>query len=109
MSLAIDEIIYKLEAAPGPDRSIDAAIQKIVGGRVLHIGAGGLTNAFTGSLDAARTLMDPSHSFGGLAQVSPRDWIMVIFDRHDDSGRWEGEARSAELAICIAALKAMAT
>lgn len=60
----------------------------------------------TASLDAARTLILPEHSFGGLAQVSPHDWIMMIFSRSDSKARWEGEAPTAELAVCIAALKA---
>lgn len=59
---------------------------------------------FTDSIDAAARLIRRDHSFGGLMQVSPTDWLMTIFSRTDSKARWEGEARTAPNAICIAVL-----
>lgn len=111
------DLIEKLEKATGPDREIDASIALVAGfkeinHRVYRHPDGtyfGAAPYFTKSIDDARRLILPGHSFGGLAQVSPNDWLMMIFSRIDSRARWEGEAPTAELAICIAALKARLT
>lgn len=59
---------------------------------------------FTDSIDDAARLIRRDHSFGGLMQISPTDWLMTIFSRKDSKARWEGEARTAPNAICIAVL-----
>lgn len=115
------DLIARLEKATGPDRKLDGLIHRIVlkvpewrrGPTILGPfegpNGGAITSPlYTASIDAARTLILPEHSFGGLAQVSPADWLMMIFSRTYGRARWEGEAPTAELAICIAALKARA-
>lgn len=121
-----EELIARLEKLSGPDREADLAILNTIsqkGTWFFHdkhrlvvicdeFGPGAPGNSvcsledFTGSIDAARTLILPEYSFGGLSQISPRDWIMLIFSRTDSHARWEGEASTAEAAICIAALRA---
>lgn len=126
MSADIEELIGRLEKATGPDRKIDGQIFQAMGGDawrnavLLASEPSGCplemaereareryAPRYTGSIDAARALLLPEHSFGGLAQVSPRDWYMLICSRTDLHARWEGEAATAENAICIAALKAL--
>lgn len=100
----MQNLIERLEKATGPDRELDRAIANFLRPDLKSASP----PFFTGSLDTSRTLILPEHSFGGLSQISPNDWLMMIFSRTDSRARWEGEASTAELAVCIAALKASA-
>lgn len=81
-----------------PPRSIDRY-------GIVHFGAPN----YTGSLDAARTLLLPKHSLN-IFQVGRNDWLVVIYLSEPAQALpapcWEGEASTAEVALCIAAMKA---
>lgn len=100
-------IIARLEKATGPDRGIDAAIQRATDGSVLHIGCGGLTNAFTASVDAALMLV-PNHCYARV-QTATRDCMPLAWVTDETREfSWEGISGKPAIALCIAAIKARA-
>lgn len=99
-------LIERLEAASGPDRTLDGAIQRAMGQDwPIHFSGCGVANAFSTSIDAAMTLV-------------PEGWhtFLATEDRHSHSWGWElrggfgqkahGRAPTPALALCIASLKA---
>lgn len=98
-------IIARLEAATGPDRDIDAAIQRTTDGRVLHIGCGGLTNAFTGSIEAALALV-PRGYMWSVAKYNAGDGDAFV--HLPGGGVKSATAKTPAIALCVAALKARA-
>lgn len=99
-----EELLAALEAATGPSRELDAAIQCALDLPPRHFGAGGRCNAFTLSVDAALLLV-------------PDDWRIWRMAQPDRCGEWkacaisdcdyvEGQHVELPIALCIAALRA---
>lgn len=107
MADAPETIIRSLEKATGPDRNIDAAIQRMLGGRVMHIGAGGKTNAFTASVDAALSVVPDGWrtNWAGTVPMATQ-WFWELIAMHENKATDRVYAATAPLAICIVALKA---
>jgi len=113
----------RVEKAVGPDRELDAAIKEAVG-HAWDYGAdwgsrenyNPVAKAYTASIDAAMTLVPegwPSRQVGttddgrGYAAVAGNDMHMMAED--PDEFFAEGDAATAALAMCAAALKARAS
>lgn len=99
------EIIERLEKATGPDRNLDAMIHWLMKDGV-GVGATQDAPAYTGSLDAAMTLVPE----GCEVDLQTRRRYAAIADwRGRDYGLPLGtsiDAATPILALCIAALKA---
>lgn len=122
--MACISISYIIDTLERPEtgvsnEALDEAIRQAAGANVVRlpprpIDRYGFVNFgapnYTGSLDAARTLLLPKHILN-INQTGERSWLVTIFLREPAfPGRrppcWEGEARTAEVALCIAAMKA---
>ena len=119
------ELASRVEAGEGPDRELDAAIWlhlpeqeghawKHGGDRYKHahqIAGCGFVPAYTGSLDAAMSLV--SKGVGDdflradLTRTYQGEGRCVLLDTLSGDD-WYGEARTLPVAICVAALRARA-
>jgi hypothetical protein len=104
------DLLERLEKVTGPDRELDGAIQRIIGYGPHHIGAAGLTNAFTASVDAALTLVPKEWTAWELRSMAGKRRFSCDLSRltECDAGEdWAfGGGPTPAIAICIAALKA---
>lgn len=114
-----DDLIARLEAATGPDRELDAAIQMAVGGRIRSdgvpvwdghfIGVG----AYTSDVNAAMKLVPPDcwqeikgpRKYLNIPHPVPNVWSAYIA-KWNHEGDVMGWGATPALAICIASLKA---
>lgn len=123
----MDNLIAKIEGAAEGSRELDDEIATLIftdkrrtcikglsdeaGGMWMFRypnGSIGSSLRFTGSLDAALTLVPEDYAIDCLKEGEPGDWYVNLRPRHW-IGEWRfSKARTAPLAICIAALKARA-
>lgn len=114
------ELVERLEAATGPDRKLDVAIAKALG--LPHGRETGWCNnengdywvvdecakPFTASLDDALDLVPDGWSFNLGNDTQP--WAMLWIDMPSYDGvPYRGHAATPALALCAAALRAIAT
>lgn len=108
------DLAIRCEQATGPDRSLDGKIQHTLdpgGCRVFHMGCAGLKNEFTGSIDAALTLVPKDWcadmgTGGGEYIYGP--WARCFPDSRlgQSAGTGNRNAATTPLALCAAALRA---
>jgi hypothetical protein len=133
MSGALAELIARLEAATGPTPHLDAEIEAALRGGepayrtasrhqfgpsvVLNHGAGNAWDgwesapSFTGSLDAALTLVPEIWRVYALQEQyidPPHKWFAGLDRRREHTQSMIGKAPTPALALCIAALRARA-
>ena len=102
---SVSALVDRCEAATGPDRELDKAIARAVGTIMNYT-----VPAYTASLDAAMTLVPEDHALnietisGGLAYANV--WLDV--SDHDGTAPNESRAATPALALCTAALRAIA-
>lgn len=113
------DLIARLEKATVPDRKLDVLIKLVITNAAKPysdlldtIGVPGIGwkpsedewPPFTSSIDAALTLVTPGCDW----LLNVRGNYACIWDDKESGrhGRWEAQARSIPIAICIAALKA---
>lgn len=116
---ALQDLAERIEAADGPDRELDGDIAEAVGAVPPFVHrrdspewgswSGGRDHwdapAYTGSLDAAVTLVPEGYSFNLGNDV--RGWADVWFDVPVYDGKpYEGRAATPALALCAASLRA---
>lgn len=95
-------LLERLRAATGPDQAIDLAIYEA------FRGLNALAKLrYTGSLDAAMTLIRDDHYLSGLHQT-PLGWSCCIADKITDHAESVDGAPTAPLAVATAALLARA-
>lgn len=117
------DIIARLVKATGPDRELDIATDRLVGGWALdrthiepmtgEILALPSVPRYTGSIDAALTLMPKTTlywmvGFGRCSEAEPSGACAIYAPGELDDPVAQAEAETVELAVCIAALKARA-
>lgn len=103
------ELIARLEKATGPDREIDNAIADALGFEMPLTGSEGWPLYYTGSIDAARTLVDGFYwlaSEGRTRDNEPLGGAQVFRKNYLVKPIAEAEHERVEIALCIAALKA---
>ena len=115
---AISAVIARLESATAGSHELDARIWAALNdreydGEYVWEGPSGklyqhhwTVPAYTTSIDAALTLVQPPHYLLMLGQITPTIWVAEIGNASDDRARSAGESRIAALALCIAELKA---
>lgn len=99
-----DELIAALQAASGPDRSIDFELCELSAAGVKEAELTGHIRHYTSSIDAALTLVPEG--------ISSRVYVEIGLEDRDQNACCIGRAFVAgaatpALAICIAAVKAM--
>lgn len=119
------DIIKRLEAATGPNRELDAEIACLSGdykrdrgrdGMLIEIETGYAVAGgpkYTASIDAAMALVPDGFATEKMSQwplfAYAQVWGMhecqgELMRQHED-GKWEAEAKTLPLAICIASLR----
>lgn len=115
-------LIERLQAAQGPDRELDAEIYELIGIDEQHCkswcrqdGRTDLTRAMfirawapdlTASIDEAMTLVPEDSHFDISTHYSIANVYYYPDAAHGEGERYMGEASTAPIAICIAALRA---
>lgn len=125
-STAIVDLIARLEKATGPDRELDAAIWQVSGqidsrkfgrwmglqprGSNLSIADYAMTFApyFTGSIDAALTPAPGNDVHGVKCWMLDASVCPAIARVWSEKGMSEGRHKNPIVALCIAALRALA-
>ena len=96
----------RLIAATGPDREIDALLQRafLTPNTVVHVGCAGETNAFTKSIDAIGALIRRSGWHWGVNSVGE---AVVYETATRDVPRYVAHCPTPELALCLTYVRAM--
>jgi hypothetical protein len=106
----LKELLARVEKAEGPDREIDAALQRLIGGEHIHWGCGLLVNGFTASLDASLALVERVLP-GWLRELQeygePDSFWWVTLRSYPFGIAFGGRAATPALATCCALLKAL--
>lgn len=105
LTTIIDHLTERAKDTGGPDRSLDWEIHLRHG--LNGVGTYGNHPAYTGSVDAALTLV-PKHHLWELRQgIESRAIVWTIERDYDDDGAPTGYAATfPAIALCIAALRA---
>ena len=103
-----DELIAALQAASGPDRSIDFELCELSAAGVKEAELTGHIRHYTSSIDAALTLV-PDGAFHGVGMTIslPPETLATCSLYRDGYCAVFGYGNTPALAACIAALKAM--
>lgn len=91
------ELIARLESADGPSRELDAAIAAVT--KLPSI-------RYTGSTDAALTLVPDVYRVGVLMEMEDGTWAAKLFNRGKPGGLPSRGGYTPALALAAAALKA---
>ena len=126
MSDTLIELAARCEAATGPDRDLDRAIARLhveailvkhgekqaseIAVHMIDARLDADMDAYTASLDAAMTLLDPAWFFH-VSRFSPESdgrGQAHVYPNRGLGDDYEGEAATPALALCAAALRARA-